>query len=46
MFKKRVDMYNWCDRIMSNGDVFNKIGTYEKVLVAQANNIRFMLLRH
>ena len=42
MYKKRVDMcITGADRIMSNGDVFNKIGTYEKALVAQANNIPF-----
>ena len=36
MFKNRVDMcITGADRIMSNGDVFNKIGTYEKALLKQ-----------
>ncbi|OGO04615.1 MAG: S-methyl-5-thioribose-1-phosphate isomerase [Chloroflexi bacterium RBG_13_56_8] len=29
------------DRIASNGDVANKIGTYEKAVVAQANHVPF-----
>jgi len=29
------------DRIAANGDVANKIGTYEKALCAQANNVPF-----
>ena len=32
-------MYRLADRITSNGDVCNKIGTYLKVLVAREHNI-------
>ncbi len=32
------------DRIAANGDFANKIGTYEKAVLARVNNIPFMLL--
>lgn len=42
MLNKKVDIcIIGADRIMSNGDVINKIGTYEKALAAYANNIPF-----
>jgi len=42
MKKKEVDLVIvGSDRIASNGDVANKIGTYEKAVLAKENNIPF-----
>lgn len=42
MSRKKVDMIIvGSDRIAANGDVANKIGTYEKAVVAHANGIPF-----
>ncbi|MBC7235378.1 MAG: S-methyl-5-thioribose-1-phosphate isomerase [Chloroflexi bacterium] len=42
MHRGQVDMVIvGADRIAANGDVANKIGTYEKAVVAQANNVPF-----
>jgi len=39
---KEIDMIiTGADRIVSNGDVANKIGTYEKAVLAKENNIPF-----
>lgn len=44
MRKKMVDMViTGTDRIAANGDIANKIGTYEKALCAKANNIPFYI---
>jgi len=34
------------DRISANGDVANKIGTYEKAVLAKETIFRFMLQLH
>lgn len=42
MFRKLVDMVIvGADRIAKNGDFANKIGTYEKAVIAKENNIPF-----
>jgi S-methyl-5-thioribose-1-phosphate isomerase len=42
MQKKMIDMVIvGSDRIAANGDIANKIGTYEKAVVAKENNIPF-----
>lgn len=42
MFKKEIDLViTGADRIALNGDTANKIGTYEKALVAYENGIPF-----
>ncbi|MDY6915035.1 MAG: S-methyl-5-thioribose-1-phosphate isomerase [Candidatus Cloacimonadota bacterium] len=42
MQKKEIDIViTGADRIALNGDVANKIGTYEKAIVAKENNIPF-----
>lgn len=42
MYRKEIDMVIvGADRIASNGDVVNKIGTYEKALAARDNGIPF-----
>ncbi len=42
MKKRKIDMViTGADRIASNGDFANKIGTYEKAVVAYENNIPF-----
>ena len=42
MRKKEIDMViTGADRIAANGDVANKIGTYEKAVLAKENNIPF-----
>ncbi|MEA3500418.1 MAG: S-methyl-5-thioribose-1-phosphate isomerase [Candidatus Marinimicrobia bacterium] len=42
MQKKKIDIvFVGADRISVNGDVANKIGTYEKAVVAKENNIPF-----
>ena len=44
MYKRRVDLcITGADRILSNGDVINKIGTYEKAIAARENNIPFYI---
>lgn len=44
MHKGRVDLcITGADRILSNGDAINKIGTYEKAVVAHENNIPFYI---
>ena len=46
MFKNRVDMcITGADRIMSNGDVFNKLERMRKHLLLKQIISRFMLLR-
>jgi S-methyl-5-thioribose-1-phosphate isomerase len=42
MKKKKIDMViTGADRIVANGDVANKIGTYEKAVLAKENGIPF-----
>ncbi|MEM3341781.1 MAG: S-methyl-5-thioribose-1-phosphate isomerase, partial [Thermoplasmata archaeon] len=42
MWKKKIDMViTGADNIAANGDVANKIGTYEKAVLAKENNIPF-----
>ncbi len=42
MWKKELDMFIvGADRIAANGDVANKIGTYEKAVLAKENGIPF-----
>jgi translation initiation factor eIF-2B subunit alpha/methylthioribose-1-phosphate isomerase len=42
MFRKEIDMViTGADRITASGDFANKIGTYEKAVVAKANGIPF-----
>ena len=42
MRRKEIDLViTGADRIASNGDVANKIGTYEKAVVAKENDIPF-----
>jgi methylthioribose-1-phosphate isomerase len=44
MYKRRVDLcITGADRILSNGDAINKIGTYEKAIAARENNIPFYI---
>lgn len=44
MYERRVDLcITGADRILSNGDVINKIGTYEKAVVANEHNIPFYI---
>jgi len=45
MLKKKVDIvFVGADRIACNGDVANKIGTYEKAVLAKENNIPFYVI--
>jgi len=45
MLKKIIDIvFVGADRIACNGDVANKIGTYEKAVLAKENNIQFYVI--
>ncbi len=45
MLQKKIDIvFVGADRIACNGDVANKIGTYEKAVLAKENNIPFYVV--
>jgi eIF-2B alpha/beta/delta-like uncharacterized protein len=44
MYRGEIDLViTGADRVARNGDIANKIGTYEKAVVAKENNIPFYI---